>query len=82
VYRAHAVRQPVGPFFWVSSSHKSDFLFALVHPSAIQFAYGVDMHLFLLLSFPVEMFWLFLYLMPMIALHTNNLLSWIKSSVL
>jgi hypothetical protein len=81
MYRAHAVRQPVEPSL-VSSSHKSDLLFDLVHPSAMQSSYGVDIYMFMLSSFPAEMFWPFLPLMPVIALHTSNVFLWVKSSVL
>jgi hypothetical protein len=53
-----------GAICLVSSSHKSNLLFGVDHPSAMQSTYGVDMYMFMLLSFLVQMFQLFVHLMP------------------
>jgi hypothetical protein len=60
----------------------SQVILAVLSSFTRQAAYGVDMYLFQLLNFPVEMFWLSLHLMPVVALHTSNAFSQIKSSVL
>ena len=43
----------------VGSSDRSDLLFGLVYPSAMQFGHGADI------------FWLFLYLTPVKAVHSR-----------